>query len=108
MINEMNYKRPVEYVNTFIGTHGAGHALVGPQVPRGMVKLGPDTLTLPNAGYDYLDSNMLGFVHLHQEGAGGHGGRGNILLAPVNGELFTDERKYFSPYSHSNEEAYVG
>ncbi len=104
----MSFKRPVEYVNTFIGTHGAGHALVGPQVPRGMVKLGPDTLTLPNAGYDYCDMNMLGFVHLHQEGAGGHGGRGNILVAPVNGELFTDERKYYSPYSHDNEEAFVG
>ncbi len=104
----MNNKRPVEYVNTFIGTQGSGHALVGPQMPHGMVKLCPNTKSLPNPGYDYLDTEILGFVHLHQEGAGGKGGRGNIMLAPTNGELVTEEFDYASPFTHDNEDAYVG
>ena len=104
----MEYRRPVEYVDPFIGTQGSGHALVGPQMPHGMVKLGPDTKTLPNPGYDYLDTEILGFAHIHQEGAGGKGGRGNIMLAPVNGELITEEFDYASPFSHDNEEAFVG
>lgn len=104
----MNSKRPVEYVNTFIGTQGSGHALVGPQMPHGMVKLCPNTKSLPNPGYDYLDTEILGFVHLHQEGAGGSGGRGNIMLAPVNGELITEEFDYASSFSHDNEDAYAG
>ena len=104
----MNYKRPVEYVNTFIGTQGSGHALVGPQMPHGMVKLCPNTKSLPNPGYDYLDTEILGFVHLHQEGAGGSGGRGHIMLSPANGELITEEFDYASPFSHDNEDAYPG
>ncbi|MBQ5972968.1 MAG: GH92 family glycosyl hydrolase, partial [Oscillospiraceae bacterium] len=104
----MSVKRCVEYVDPFIGTQGSGHALVGPQVPRGMVKLGPDTKTLPNAGYDYLDTEILGFVHLHQEGAGGSGGRGNIMLSPVNGPLLTEEFERASRFSHDNENAFAG
>lgn len=104
----MLHKRPVEYVDTFIGTQGSGHALVGPQMPHGMVKLGPDTDSLPNPGYDYLDDRILGFVHLHQEGAGGAGGRGNIMLSPTNGPLITEELDFASEFSHANENAYPG
>ena len=71
-------KRLIDYVNVFIGTAGSGHAVVGPQLPEGMVKLGPDTDRLPCAGYDYTDLKILGFSHTTRKEQGKRG-RGNIL-----------------------------
>ncbi len=36
-------KKPVEYVNPFIGTGGHGHTYPGATAPFGMVQLSPDT-----------------------------------------------------------------
>jgi len=101
-------KRVVDEVNVLIGTAGSGHALVGPQMPHGMVKLGPDTISLPCGGYDYNDPKIIGFSHTHLEGVGGRGGRGNILLTATTGELIVDEKEYASRFSHDNETAEVG
>ncbi|HQE24677.1 MAG TPA: GH92 family glycosyl hydrolase [Candidatus Atribacteria bacterium] len=98
----------VDEVNVLIGTAGSGHALVGPQMPHGMVKLGPDTISLPCGGYDYNDSKVIGFSHTHLEGVGGRGGRGNILLTATTGRLITDEKQYASRFSHDRETAEVG
>ncbi len=101
-------KRVVDEVNVFIGTAGSGHALVGPQMPHGMVKLGPDTISLPCGGYDYNDPKIIGFSHTHLEGVGGRGGRGNISLTATTRELIVDEKKYASRFSHDKETAEVG
>ena len=37
-------------VSVLMGTTGSGKAVVGPQVPHGMVKMAPDTYSLNNAG----------------------------------------------------------
>ena len=97
----------VDEVNVLIGTAGSGHTLVGPQM-HGMVKLGPDTISLPCGGYDYNDSKVIGFSHTHLEGVGGRGGRGNILLTATTGRLITDEKQYASRFSHDRETAEVG
>jgi predicted alpha-1,2-mannosidase len=97
-----------EKVNLMIGTAGSGHAIPGPQHPHGMIKLSPDTISLPCAGYDYNDGRMIGFSHTHLEGVGGSGGRGNILLTGTTGPLMVDEREYASRFSHEDEKAEVG
>ena len=76
-----------DYVNVFMGTTGSGMAIVGPQMPHGMVKVAPQTVSLPNAGYNYADDTVLGFAHTHVEGIGGTGGRGNLMLMPSTGEF---------------------
>ena len=101
-------KKRVEFVNPFIGTAGSGHALVGPLHPHGMVKLGPDTISLPCGGYDYTDGKILGFSHTHLEGVGGSGGRGNIMLSASVGDLKVEEKEFASVYSHEDESARVG
>ncbi|MBE6952758.1 MAG: DUF1349 domain-containing protein [Ruminococcaceae bacterium] len=100
--------RRSDFVNVLIGTAGVGQALVGPQMPHGMVKLSPDTFSLSNVGYDYNDDTILGFSHTRIEGIGGAGGRGHLLLMPANGALVTDETKFASKYSHKQEVAEVG
>jgi predicted alpha-1,2-mannosidase len=97
-----------EKVNLMIGTAGSGHAIPGPQHPHGMIKLSPDTISLPCAGYDYNDGRMIGFSHTHLEGVGGSGGRGNILLTGTTGPLIVEEREYASRFSHEDEKAKVG
>lgn len=98
----------VDYVNLMIGTAGNGHAIPGPQRPHGLVKLSPDTITLPCAGYDYNDGRVIGFSHTHLEGVGGRGGRGNLLLTATTGPLAVEETEYASRFSHRDESARVG
>lgn len=95
-------------VSVLMGTTGSGKAVVGPQVPHGMVKMAPDTYSLNNAGYDYEDDVILGFSHTRIEGIGGSGGRGHIMLMPANGELIVEEQKFCSKFTHKRETAEVG
>ncbi|NOZ57765.1 MAG: glycoside hydrolase family 92 protein [Calditrichaeota bacterium] len=102
---------PVEYVNPFIGTQGGGNALPGPQLPHGMVKLGPDTVPPAGranpGGYDYNDSLIVGFSHRHVDGTGG-GGYQNVLVMPTTGSLQVAELEYASPFRHTSEVARPG
>jgi len=100
--------RRSDMVNVFMGTAGSGKAVVGPQAPHGMVKLAPQTYSLPNAGYDYDDDVVLGFGHTHVEGIGGSGSRGYLMLMPATGEFVPEEREYCSQFSHKREWASVG
>jgi len=100
--------RRSDMVNVFMGTAGSGKAVVGPQAPHGMVKLAPQTYSLPNAGYDYDDDVVLGFGHTHVEGIGGSGSRGYLMLMPATGGFFANERESCSRFSHKREWAAVG
>ena len=100
--------QPVDYVNLFIGTKGEGNVLPGPQMPHGMVKLGPDNVNFPLSGYDYENNQIVGFSHTHLEGTGG-GAYGNILLLPLIGNLNRITRgKCFSEFNHEHESASPG
>ncbi|HFE52646.1 MAG TPA: glycoside hydrolase family 92 protein, partial [Bacteroidetes bacterium] len=102
---------PVDFVNLFIGTKGGGNTLPGPQLPHGMVKLGPDTVPPEGranpGGYEYNDSLIVGFTHRHVDGAGG-GGYQNVLAMPTTGKLHVQELEYASPYRHASETARPG
>lgn len=92
-------KRPVDYVDPFICTQGDhGHWLPAALVPFGLVELCPDTwpgsLTadgdFAHSGYDYSDSRIRGFSHIHRGSSGGgsiHDRAGFISLVPFTNAL---------------------
>jgi len=92
-------KRPVDYVNPFICTQGDhGHWLPAALVPFGLVELCPDTYPgsliadgdFAHSGYDYSDSQLRGFSHIHRGSSGGgsiHDRAGFISLVPFTTAL---------------------
>ena len=98
-------KRPVDYVNPFIGTGGHGHTFPGATVPFGMVQLSPDTRTDgwdAAGGYHYSDSTILGFSHTHLNGTGVNDLCDVLITPSVSGS--------FEPlkFQHKNEIAKAG
>lgn len=112
-------KTPFDYVDVFIGTKASGHTYPGATLPFGMVQLSPDTqnsyVTWPAcAGYDYIDTSILGFSHTHLSGTG-IPDLADILLIPITGEVKFNagdaenpDTGYRSRFSHSTEKAYPG
>lgn len=92
-------------VDPFIGVDWGGNTFVGSAIPYGMVKVGPDMVTFDGrrSGFGYSSTGeILGFSHLHLSGA--QGKYGNILVAPVTGQLDLNDIK--TP--RTNEVAKVG
>ena len=69
-------------VNPLIGSKGEGRVFVGPSVPFGMVKPGPDCLSMPNAGWAPMPDPVKGFSQTHVSGTGGGQKYGNVLIQP--------------------------
>src|ERR1035438_9054356 len=66
-------QRLIDYVDPFIGTGGHGHTYPGVTAPFGMVQLSPDNGTEGwdwCSGYNYGDSAIAGFSHMHLSGTG--------------------------------------
>lgn len=118
-------KKPIDWVNPFIGTQRMGHTFPGATVPFGSVQLSPDTDTIPYAvggkynpkvydycaGYQYDDSTIVGFSHTHFSGTG-HSDLGDILVMPTTGKLRLNpgtstnpDSGYRSRFNHDNESA---
>ncbi len=110
-------KKPVNYVDTFIGTGGHGHTYPGATMPFGMVQLSPDTRIDSwdgCSGYHYSDSTILGFSHTHLSGTG-VGDYGDFRFMPTVGEvkLIPGEENnpqsgYRSTFNHKTEKAEPG
>jgi putative alpha-1,2-mannosidase len=93
-------KRPVDYVNPYIGTGGHGHTFPGATVPFGMVQLSPDTRTEgwdAASGYHYSDSTILGFSHTHLNGTGVNDLCDVVITPSVNGDFKPQK------FQHKNE-----
>ena len=76
----------LELVNPHIGTGARGNCLIGPTLPFGMVRLGPDiAYPQPNSGYR-PGKSIVGFSHTRLAGTGGAGRYGNIRVMPLAGE----------------------
>ena len=126
--NKEEKKKPVDYVNPFIGTKSMGHTFPGACVPYGAVQLSPDTENVPHnidgvyqqdayrycAGYQYDDPTIVGFSHTHLSGTG-HSDLGDILLMPMVGDVKLlpgsaerPEEGYRSRFSHEQEKASPG
>lgn len=110
-------KSPVDYVDPFIGSQGCRWFVFTPAaLPFGLVKLAPMTYGFNGyfggggrSGYDYRDTSILGFSHVHEWQTGG------ILVMPTVGPLLTVpgsatnvDSGFRSPFQKANEQAAPG
>ncbi len=107
---------PVAYVNPFLGTAPltdpdfigytppkdwrvwAGLVFPGSSVPNAMVQLSPMTEYRTGAGYEYEDTEILGFTHTNK----GHWNLCNVPILPVSSK---NNYPFTSKFSHDKEKA---
>ncbi|HMQ46851.1 MAG TPA: GH92 family glycosyl hydrolase [Saprospiraceae bacterium] len=105
------------YVDPFIGTAAHGHVYPGATVPFGAVQVSPDNGT-PGwdwcSGYNYADSIIIGFSHLHLSGTG-IGDLYDISVMPavqaIDFQQRWDDRRaapYAATFAHQREKAAPG
>jgi predicted alpha-1,2-mannosidase len=111
-------KRPVDYVNTFLGTAPltnpadigfrppwrvwAGLVFPGASVPNAMVQLSPITKFGSGAGYEYENPQIYAFAHTNK----GHWNLCNIPILPVSGDVNPDD--FGSTFNHNKESSHPG
>ncbi len=99
-----------KYADPYVGTGGHGHTYPGVSAPFGMVQLSPDNGTEGwdwCSGYNYGDSMIAGFSHMHLSGTG-CGDWCDISVMPGIGLIPDDAKNYRVKFSHENETAYPG
>lgn len=79
------------YVDPLIGADCAGSTTVGPSMPFGMVKPGPDCTDFYTTGYMPMKIPVEGFSQNHLSGTDGPSRYGNILLMPFSKGLEMDD-----------------
>lgn len=91
-------KKPVDYVDMFIGTSNS-RWMLGPyaQEPFGMIQLGPDNQgNVWMGGYEYAINSVSGFSHIHAWTMGG------LMLMPTTADLALGNPSVDSPYKGAN------
>ncbi|MBS1820979.1 MAG: GH92 family glycosyl hydrolase [Acidobacteria bacterium] len=79
------YAQSASEVDPMLGADNGGNVFVGPTLPYGMAKPGPDYGdNQANSGWD-AKGNLNGFSQLHVSGTGGGAKYGNILVQPMMG-----------------------
>ena len=107
-------KKPIDYVDPFIGTDFFGDVFPGATLPYSLIHVSPDTHDrgwLYRKGYLYTDDNIMGFSHTHGGGSGGE-----IMLMPtvhqqlqlLPGDKDKPDEGYRSRFSHDSERASPG
>lgn len=95
---------PVTYVNPRIGVTGGGNCLIGPYLPLGLARPGPDSEPpQPTNGFDPTRP-ITGFSQMHVSGTGGASRYGTIQVRPFTGDL----RCRTTPSAHSGPKASCG
>ena len=110
LTTNLHAQKLIRYVDPNIGTGGHGHTYPGATVPFGMVQLSPDNGTEGwdwCSGYNYADSTIAGFSHMHLSGTG-CGDWCDISVMP-NISPIPDTASHFKvKFSHKNEEKWTG
>ena len=99
-----------KYIDPFIGTGGHGHTFPGACVPFGMVQLSPDNGSEGwdwCSGYNYSDTNIAGFSHMHMSGTG-CGDSTDISKMPHTAHVDDTTRFFRVGFSHKKEKAGAG
>lgn len=115
---QVSHERLTDFVDPFIGTASHGHTFPGAAYPFGQIQLSPDNGTQGwdwCSGYNYSDSTLAGFSHLHLSGTG-IGDLADISFLPVSSEVSfikgekNDDfvKRYEGKYSHDQETARAG
>lgn len=101
------------WVDPLIGTYPPGFVNPGPQLPHGMVALGPDTEGPVNyGGYFFINNTISGFSHTHMSAGVFQGGQ--VPAMPVTGQVQLGDPlsdagypgrapAYSSPFDHATE-----
>ncbi len=77
----------LDSINLRYGTGKHGNCLIGPSLPFGIVRLGPDiSYPQPQSGYR-PGKPIIGFSHTRLSGTGGAARYGNIRVMPVAGDV---------------------
>ena len=76
-----------QYVDPRIGSEGLGRTFLGPSMPYGMAKPGPDAVSMSNAGWAPMPESVKGFSQMHVSGTGGGQKYGNVLIQPFFSKL---------------------
>ncbi|MBC7654194.1 MAG: glycoside hydrolase family 92 protein, partial [Oligoflexus sp.] len=110
-------KRPIDYVNVFIGTGQDGNTYPGAQAPFGMISISPSNTfknydeTEARSGYKYAQTEIRGFGLTHFSGVGCHAMQ-DLMFFPLTGDLNVSPVKnrdaYKSSFSHDDEKASPG
>jgi len=105
--NKEEAKDFTQFVNPFIGTDGTGHTFPGACLPFGMVQPSPDNVDIGwdyTSGYQYKNSEILGFSQTHLSGTGIND-LGDVLLLP-----FVDNKteNFKTGYNKKTEKASPG
>ena len=98
LLNVLDLKgqSPADQVDMRMGTYGAGHCVVGPQLPHGSINPSPQTANGGHGGY-VTGQPIRGFGQLHVSGTG-WSRYGQILLSPQTG-FNPEETGHDSPLS---------
>lgn len=102
---------PASHVNTTIGTTSGGNTFPGADVPFGMIQWSPDTSPdrPSGGGYDYKDSDLIGFSLTHLSGPGCSGALGDVPILPLTGALPKgDLNAAKQSFTHTGEVATAG
>jgi len=95
---------PISYVDPFIGSDCAGSVTVGPCMPFGFAKPGPDCDPVFPSGYLPIKNPVEGFSQTHVSGTDDPAKYGNVLVMPfIDGE---EEEAHYA--MRCNEEARIG
>ena len=94
---------PADQVDMRMGTYGAGHCVVGPQLPHGSINPSPQTANGGHGGY-VTGQPIRGFGQLHVSGTG-WSRYGQILLSPQTG-FNPEETGHDSPLSDEEARPY--
>lgn len=111
-------ERLTDFADPFIGTASHGHTYPGAAYPFGQIQLSPDNGTQGwdwCSGYNYSDSTLSGFSHLHLSGTG-IGDLADISFLPVTSDVTFKKgesnadfvKRYAGKYSHLKEVAKPG
>ncbi|WP_354355061.1 GH92 family glycosyl hydrolase [Pedobacter sp. UYP30] len=110
-------KKPIDYVNVFIGTGQSGNTYPGAQAPFGMISISPsntfDDYNSVDArpGYKYAQKEIRGFGLTHFSGVGCHAMQ-DLMFLPLTGKLdsspVNNRNAYKSAFSHQDEKANPG
>lgn len=75
------------HIDPMLGVDGGGNVIIGPAIPYGMAKPGPDmTPSTSNSGWN-AGGEILGFSQTHVSGTGGAAKYGNVLIQPTIGPV---------------------
>jgi predicted alpha-1,2-mannosidase len=107
---------PASLVNPFVGTGSAngtgansGHTNPGPDMPFGMIQIGPDTwpTRVNGGGYWYNSSRLLGFSLDRLSGAGCPV-YGDVPILPMVGAIPSDPAGATASFTHASETSQAG